>query len=89
MKLHGRPHIRMLNSISIPLPIDDSDEEESPMMSHSECTMEESSTMSDSDCTTRESPLMTNSKDTVAESPIRSSSETTRGVINDSTLMTR
>ena len=54
MKLHGRLQIRMLNSISIPLPIKDSDQEESPMMS-------------DSNCPVKESPMRSYSEDTLME----------------------
>ena len=44
MKLHGRPQIRTLNSVSIPLPFDDRDQEESSMMTDCEDTATESPT---------------------------------------------
>ena len=75
MKLDGRPQIRMLNSICIPLPIDDSDQEKSPMTSDSDHTVEETPTMSDSNCTMEESPMTSDSEDTVAESPMKPSSK--------------
>ena len=56
MKHYGGPQIRKLNGISIPLPIDDSNQEKSPMTSNFNCTMEESPMTSNSNCIMEKSP---------------------------------
>ena len=72
MKLYGRPQIQMLNSISIPLPLNDSNEEESPVTSNSYYAAEESPT--NYKPKDEESPMTPSSADTQQESPMTSSS---------------
>ena len=64
MKLHRRPQIKMLNSVSIPLPTDECDQEESPMTSDSDHA--------------EESPMMFETEDTAVETPMRSSIKMTK-----------
>ena len=72
MKFHGRPQIQILNSVSIPLPLNDSDQEESPMTSYSNYTAEESPTSYEPH--EEESTMTSSSADTQGKSPVTSSS---------------
>ena len=72
MKIHGRLQIWMLNSISLPLLLNNSDEEESPMASESDYTAEESPTSYKPN--DEESPMFPSNIDTQEGSSVTSSS---------------